>query len=271
MQNPSSSVSSGNISPAIVGPSKDTKEVYLIGGLVVVVSIVIGGFWYYSGQDQPYTLKTQSEPQANAHVTNLLKTSTPPPVEPIVHRQTVPAASYKSDSIHTDLYFEVGRKGLTDDAKAILATQADLAKNDPDLGILVQGYTDRQGSADYNRKLGMKRAETVKTELMKAGVAEHQIKVVSLGKDGALCLDNSDVCRNMNRRVHLEMRTIGKDHMILPTAATEPVTTTPMQSANDQNSHTEDHGSLVDNLLPSLADPSATDPSPLTTDQASGS
>ena len=36
MEKPSSSVSSGNISPAIEGPSKDTKEVYLIGGLVMV-------------------------------------------------------------------------------------------------------------------------------------------------------------------------------------------------------------------------------------------
>ena len=271
MQNPSSSVSSGNISPAIVGPGKDTKEVYIIGWVVVVVSIVIGGFWYYSGQDQSYTVKASTEPLTNAHVTNVLKASTIPPVEPIVHSQAVPAASHKSDSIHTDLYFEVGRKGLTDDAKAILATQADLAKSDPDLGILVQGYTDRQGSASYNMKLGMKRAETVKTELMNAGVAEHQIKVVSLGKDNALCLDNSDVCRNMNRRVHLEIRTIGKEHMILPTVATEPASTEPMQSANDQNNHAEDHGSLVDNLLPSLADPSATDPSPLTTDQGSGS
>jgi peptidoglycan-associated lipoprotein len=106
---------------------------------------------------------------------------------------------------------------------------------------------------------------------MNAGVAEHQIKVVSLGKDGALCLDSSDVCRNMNRRVHLEIRKIGKDHMILPTVATEPKTTEPIQSANDQNSDTDDHGSLADNLLPSFADPSATDPSPLTTDPASGS
>ena len=32
MQKPSSPVSSGNISPAIVGPSKDTKEVYVVGG-----------------------------------------------------------------------------------------------------------------------------------------------------------------------------------------------------------------------------------------------
>jgi len=271
MPNPSSPVSSGNISPAIVGPSKDTKEVYLIGGLVMAVAIVTGGFWYYSGQNQPYASKTQSEPLTNAQVANVLRTSTIPPAEPIVHSQTIPAANYKSDSIHTDLYFEVGRKGLTDDAKAILATQADLAKNDPDLGILVQGYTDRQGSAGYNMKLGMKRAETVKAELMNAGVAEHQIKVVSLGKDGALCLDNSDVCRNMNRRVHLEIRKIGKDHMILPTVATEPNTTEPMQSANDQNANTDGHGSLAGEFLPSLADPSATDPSPLTTDPASGS
>jgi peptidoglycan-associated lipoprotein len=169
----------------------------------------------------------------HAQVTNVLKTSTTPLIEPILHNQTVLASSYKSDSIHMDIYFEVGRKGLTDDAKAILATQADLAKNDPDLGILVQGYTDRQGSAGYNMKLGMKRAETVKAELMNAGVAEHQIKVVSLGEEGVLCLDSSDVCRNMNRRVHIEIRKIGKDHMMLPTVATEPKTTEPIQSADD--------------------------------------
>ena len=151
----------------------------------------------------------------------------------------VPASSYKSDSIHTDIYFEVGRKGLTDDAKAILATQADVAKNDPDLGILVQGYTDQQGSASYNKKLGLMRAEKVKDYLIGLGVSEQAIKVVSLGKDGVLCLDNSDVCRNMNRRVHLEMRKIGQEHMILPTVATEPKTTEPIQSANDQNGNTD--------------------------------
>jgi peptidoglycan-associated lipoprotein len=272
MQKPSSAVSSGNISPAIVGPNKDTNEVYVIGGVILGLAIVIGAFWYYSGQGQSYASKAQTETLTNAQVTNVLKTSTiPPPVEPIVHSQTAPVSSYKSDSIHTDIYFEVGRKGLTDDAKAILATQADLAKNDPDLGILVQGYTDQQGSASYNMKLGMKRAETVKTELMNAGVSEYQVKVVSLGKDGVLCLDSSDVCRNMNRRVHLEIRKIGKDHMMLPTVATEPKTTEPVQSANNPNSNTDGSGSLADNLLPSHADPSTTDPSPLTTDKASGS
>jgi len=271
MQKPSSSVSSGNISPAIVGPNKDTKEVYVIGGLVLGLAVAIGAFWYYSGQDQSFASKTPAETLTNAQVTNVLKTSTTPLSEPIMHNQIVHASSYKSDSVHTDIYFEVGRKGLTDDAKAILATQADLAKNDPDLGILVQGYTDQQGSVSYNNKLGLMRAEKVKEFLVGQGVSDQAIKVVSLGKDGALCLDSSDVCRNMNRRVHLEIRTIGKDHMMLPTVATEAKTTEPIQSADDQNANTDGHSSLADNLLPSLADPSAPDSSPLTTEPASGS
>ena len=271
MQNPSSSVSSGNISPAIVGSDKGTKEVYIVGGMVLIVAVALGAGWYYSGQGQSYVLKAPAETLSNTQVTNVLKTSTTPPVEPIVHSQIVPASSYKSDSIHTDIYFEVGRKGLTDDAKAILATQADLAKNDPDLGILVQGYTDQQGSASYNHKLGLMRAEKVKEFLVGQGVSEQVIKAVSLGKEGALCLDSSDVCRNMNRRVHLEIRKIGKDHMMLPTVATEATTTEPIQSADDQHGNTDSPDSLAETRLPSLADPSAIDPTPLTPDLTSGS
>ena len=78
MEKPSSSVSSENISPAIVGPSKDTKEVYIIGGLVAILAIVIGAFWYYSGQDRSFASKTPAETLTNAQVTNVLKTSTTP-------------------------------------------------------------------------------------------------------------------------------------------------------------------------------------------------
>jgi peptidoglycan-associated lipoprotein len=253
MQKPSSSVSSGNISPAIVGPNKDSKEVYVIGGLVLILAIAIGAVWFYSGQEQSFASKTAAEPLTNTQVTNVLKTSTTPLSEPIVHNQIVPASGYKSDSIHTDIYFEVGRKGLTDDAKAILATQADLAKNDPDLGILVQGYTDQQGSVSYNNKLGLMRAEKVKEFLVGQGVSDQVIKVVSLGKDGALCLDKSDVCRNMNRRVHLEMRKIGQEHMAAPAAAA--TSSDPSEGAIDASTKAEETGSPTENLLPLSPEP----------------
>ena len=265
MQKGPSQVSPGAIAPAVIGPHKDMKEIYILSGAVLVLAGAIGAFWYYSGQEQSYASKTPAETLTGTQVTNVLKTSAPT-IDPVVNTQIA-----KPDSIHTDIYFEVGRKGLTDDAKAILATQADLAKNDPDLGILVQGYTDQQGSASYNKKLGLMRAEKVKDYLVGLGVSDQVIKVVSLGEDGVLCIDSSDVCRNMNRRVHLEIRKIGKNHMILPPVATQPTATDPMQAVSDQNGNTENHGSLGDNPLPSFADPSATDPSQLTTDPASGS
>ena len=115
------------------------------------------------------------------------------------------------------------------------------------------------------------RAEKVKEFLVGRGVSDQVIKVVSLGKECALCLDSSDVCRNMNRRVHLEIRKIGQEHMILPTVATEPTITETIQSANDQGANTDGHGSLAEILLPSLADPSTIDPTPLTPDLTSGS
>ena len=40
-----------------------------------------------------------------------------------------------------------------------------------------------------------------------------------LGEDGVLCVDNSDICRHVNRRVHLEIRKFGQTHMAIPTAA----------------------------------------------------
>ena len=58
--------------------------------------------------------------------------------------------------------------------------------------------------------------------------------------------------------------------MILPTVATEPASE-PIQSANDPGTSADDHGPLAETLLPSLADPSAIDPTPLTPDLTSGS
>ncbi|HET9576087.1 MAG TPA: OmpA family protein [Nitrospira sp.] len=245
MQKGPSQVTSGNIAPTISGPNKD-KDVFVISALVVSLAAVIGAFWYYSSTDH-----TTGQDQLNgtqvSEVLNNRSLATPVSLQ-VTKIQEAPTT--KPAIIHTDLYFEVGRKGLTDEARKLLQEQAALLKNDANLGVLVQGYTDQQGSASYNMKLGMKRAETVKIELINAGVAAHQIKIVSLGKDGVLCIDNSDTCRQMNRRVHLEIRTIGQEHMIAPVVATTPAVD-PAQAAIDPSQQADDASSLIDNLIPS--------------------
>ncbi len=243
-----SQVTSGNITPTISGPNKD-KDVFVVSGLVVSLAAVIGAFWYYSSVD--HTQSTSPDQLNGSQVSEVLRNN-----QPLVTPVSLPPARIQEAPtttpgiIHTDLYFEVGRKGLTDEARKLLQEQAALLKSDANLGVLVQGYTDHQGSASYNMKLGMKRAETVKTELINTGVAEHQIKIVSLGKDGALCIDNSDVCRQMNRRVHLEIRTIGQEHMIIPVVATTPAVD-PAQAGIVPPTIADETNSLIDSLVPS--------------------
>ena len=266
MQNSPSQVRTGNISPIISGPHKD-KDVLVVSGLVVSLAAAIGAFWYFSSTDSRV-----GDQVDNSAVTEILKDNQAVAgAVPVAHLQIAAAvAAPQPGAIHADLYFEVGRKGLSDEARKELQEDAALLKGDENLGVLIQGYTDQQGSAGYNLTLGRKRAEAVKTELLHAGVAEHQMKVVSLGKEGALCIDSSDVCRRMNRRVHLEIRPIGREHMMPPAVAVTTQADVAPSSA-DSGKETGDAGSLTDSVLPAATASPGTHNDPSSLEPASGS
>ncbi len=231
MQNASSTATTGTIAPAGTRQRQD-RHVAVVAGLVLGLAAIIAAIWYYSTDVSP-----KADQLHGSQVSEVLK-SGQPAVMPISLAADIhhPAVSKSAPVIlHTDVYFEVGRHGLTDEAKKLLQEQATILKNDPDLGVLIQGSTDRQGTARYNMQLGLKRAESVKGEFVQAGVAEQQIKVMSLGETGALCLDNSDVCRHMNRRVHVEVRTIGREHMTVPVPDTPTAGSTPHAEPNQPN------------------------------------
>jgi peptidoglycan-associated lipoprotein len=242
MQQGPSQITSGNIAPSISGPRKD-KDVLMVSGLIVGLAAVIGAMWYYSATEQT----TRQDRLDAAQVAQALNSTQPiTPVSVAGSKMEEAPAAATPGILHTDLYFEVGRKGLTDEARTLLQEQVLLLKSVANLGVLIQGYTDQQGSAAYNKTLGLKRAETVKSELMNAGVSEHRIKTVTLGKEGALCIDGSDVCRRMNRRVHLEIRPIGDEHMRVPVVAATP---SPEESADPVLSADTPH-SPTDNPVP---------------------
>lgn len=221
MSQSSSQVSSGNIAPRVMGPQKEVKNVMVLGGIVLISGGLLAAFWLSSQTSSQVNASPVTGKVQHAEVTGLLKQA------PVLNQAaasttsptqiTTPVGS-TPDIIHADIYFEIGRKGLTDQGKAQLSAQAAMLNQYGDYGVLIQGHTDQQGSASYNKQLGMKRAEAVKAELVNAGIAEHRIKTVSLGEEGVLCVDGSDVCRHMNRRVHLEVRKIGQEHMVLPPA-----------------------------------------------------
>lgn len=256
MSQNASQLSSGNIATQVMGPQKGMREIMVLGGVVLIIGGLLAAFWLYSqASSQVKTTPATSKVQ-HGEVTDLLKktaavhqaeASTTYPTQ-----NTTPVGS-TPDILHADIYFEVDRKGLSDEGKAQLSAQAAMLNQHEDYGVLIQGHTDQQGSANYNKQLGMKRAEAVKAELVSAGIAEHRIKTVSLGEEGVLCIDGSDVCRHMNRRVHLEVRKIGQEHMVLPPVF--PTTSESLESPIDPSSTLEKSGSTTENFPPSPSDP----------------
>ncbi len=72
--------------------------------------------------------------------------------------------------------------GLVGDVKVdLLATclNNETLGNEP---LVITGYADERGTEAHNRELGLKRANAVKEELVKAGVAESRIETYSKGE-----------------------------------------------------------------------------------------
>lgn len=204
--------SSGN-TPAMTSPPRSHSEVYFVGGAVLALAIGIGIFW----------MTTQSEEFRSGSPTQGVRAiPTPPPVaaplattvEPLKASPPAPALPTQlKDTRHADVYFDSGRTGLSDEAKVYLTAHAEFLKQEPDWGVIIQGSTDARGSAGYNKRLGAQRAEAVRAFLAGLGIPDTSMKVVSLGKEGALCQDTSAECQQLGRRVHLEFLKIGADHL----------------------------------------------------------
>src|SRR5262249_7932331 len=98
---------------------------------------------------------------------------------------------------------------LRADAARMLQDHAAVMTRTETWAVLLTGYADQQGPAEYNRALAQRRAESVKQFLVELGVPETSVKVVAVGREAALCDDPGKECQQLNRRVHLEIRNIG--------------------------------------------------------------
>jgi outer membrane protein OmpA-like peptidoglycan-associated protein len=71
--------------------------------------------------------------------------------------------------------------------------------------IIITGHTDYTGSAAYNYKLGLQRAERVKQLLIKKGIAAADIEVISMGEEKPVASNKSLKGRAKNRRVEINI------------------------------------------------------------------
>ena len=104
------------------------------------------------------------------------------------------------------LYFLENRDDLTAESKQSLTRVIDQIGRVPAPEIVVIGHTDRVGTPARNDALSLRRAERVREELVKAGVAATRIRVEGRGEREPLVPTTDRVAEPLNRRVEINVR-----------------------------------------------------------------
>ena len=99
-----------------------------------------------------------------------------------------------------DIFFDYDSYDLRPDGQNNAVAAAAFLVQHPDIRVLVGGYCDDRGSAEYNLALGENRANSAKTALVSAGVAPARIRVISYGKEKQFCTEENETCWQENRR-----------------------------------------------------------------------
>lgn len=103
----------------------------------------------------------------------------------------------------SDAFFDFDKYDLREDARSVLAADAQWLKKHPSVQVLIEGHCDERGTAAYNLVLGDRRANTAKEYLVSLGVDASRLRTVSYGKERPFCTESNEDCWQKNRRAHL--------------------------------------------------------------------
>lgn len=99
------------------------------------------------------------------------------------------------------VYFDTDKFNLRSDAKETLDEKVlPWLKANPQLNVTVEGHCDERGSVAYNKVLGKKRAESVKSYLVDNGISASRVKTVSYGFSRPAAFGHNEAAWSQNRR-----------------------------------------------------------------------
>jgi peptidoglycan-associated lipoprotein len=146
-----------------------------------------------------YTITAKGEggtATATARIAVSVPAPPPPPTEEVLSVEELFKAKVK------DIYFDYDKSDIRDDAKPVLAANADFLKLNPSIKFTIEGHCDERGSEEYNIGLGDRRATATKDYLISLGISSDRINTITYGKEKPVCTDKTEECYQKNRRSH---------------------------------------------------------------------
>lgn len=105
-----------------------------------------------------------------------------------------------------NIYFDYDKSSIRPDAREILKANAGIFTKNKDAKIVVEGYCDERGTAEYNMALGERRAQEAKQYLVNLGLDASRIETISYGEEKPLDTQNTEAAWAQNRRAQFLLK-----------------------------------------------------------------
>ena len=116
----------------------------------------------------------------------------------------VEAAAVIPEAIELDtITFDFDKHELSPKAKMNLDENLQRLSRQPDLPIVIKGYTDSTGPEEYNQKLSERRAQAVYDYLASKGVSGERMKTLGYGESHPVTDNSTAQGRALNRRAEI--------------------------------------------------------------------
>jgi peptidoglycan-associated lipoprotein len=99
-----------------------------------------------------------------------------------------------------NVYFDFDKSAIKSLEKSKLNDVADFLKRTAQVSIRIEGNCDERGTEEFNRALGVRRAEASRDYLVSLGIDPARIQTLSRGKDNPAVSGEGGKSRSMNRR-----------------------------------------------------------------------
>jgi outer membrane protein OmpA-like peptidoglycan-associated protein len=102
-----------------------------------------------------------------------------------------------------DVLFDTGKSQLKAGADRSLDQIAAFLSENPERSVQVEGFTDSQGTDDYNLELSQSRADVVAMAIIKRGIEAQRVRALGYGESYPKASNDSAGSRQLNRRVEI--------------------------------------------------------------------
>lgn len=173
------------------------------------------GLLYFLDKGEPskycqlYTGITQDQKDMTDYnkIEDMIKAHIPKEVTKEIVVERAPKASAVSEKwVLVGNNFEFNSAHLTAESYPMLYDAAKAMLKNPDMKIVIEGYTDNIGSESYNKGLSERRANTVKNYLTSKGIDSGRITISGKGESNPVADNGTADGRAMNRRIEFKMQ-----------------------------------------------------------------